>query len=131
MQRPDVVRPVPLFLPRHAQTRYLALFVACWLGIFFCTRSLLWLTHLQEAAAGPLAAAQLFLLGTAYDLAFLAYAVLPLAQSAVSTGRRVAVAAGVGLLVGLALYAFAPYVAPLAALGVAVALLISRAQPRA
>ena len=47
---------------------------------------------------------------------------LPLAQSAVSTGRRAAVAAGVGLLVALALFSFAPYIAPLSALGVAVAL---------
>lgn len=60
---------------------------------------------------------------------FAAYAVLPLAQSASSTGRRVAVAAAVGLLVGLALYSFAPYIAPLAALGVAVALLIGRGRP--
>lgn len=51
-----------------------------------------------------------------------AAAVLPLAQSAVSTGRRVAVAAGVGLLVALALFSFAPYIAPLSALGLAVAL---------
>lgn len=96
-----------------------------------------------EAAAAPLAVLSnlpglspqlvpyLLLATTAIGTGFAAYAVLPLAQSAVSTGRRVAVAAGVGLLVGLALYAFAPYVAPLAALGVAVALLISRAQPRA
>jgi len=72
----------------------------------------------------------LLLATTAVAAGFAAYAVLPLAQSAVTTGRRVAVAAGVGLLVGLALYSFAPYIAPLAALGVAVALLI-RAQPRA
>lgn len=63
---------------------------------------------------------------TAIAAGFAAYAVLPLAQSASSTGRRVAVAAAVGLLVGLALYSFAPYIAPLAALGVAVALLIGR-----
>ncbi len=96
-----------------------------------------------EAVAAPLAVLSnlpglspqlvpyLLLATTAIGAGFAAHAVLPLAQSAVSTGRRVAVAAGVGLLVGLALYAFAPYVAPLAALGVAVALLISRAQPRA
>lgn len=63
---------------------------------------------------------------TAIAAGFAAYAVLPLAQSASSIGRRVAVAAAVGLLVGLALYSFAPYIAPLAALGVAVALLIGR-----
>lgn len=66
---------------------------------------------------------------TAIAAGFAAYAVLPLAQSASSTGRRVAVAAAVGLLVGLALYSFAPYIAPLAALGVAVALLIGRGRP--
>ena len=91
-----------------------------------------------EAAAAPLAVLSnlpglspqlvpyLLLATTAIGAGFAAYAVLPLAQSAVSTGRRVAVAAGVGVLVGLALYAFAPYVAPLAALGIAVALLIGR-----
>lgn len=61
---------------------------------------------------------------TGLAAALAAAAVLPLAQSAVSTGRRVAVAAGVGLLVALALFSFAPYIAPLSALGVAVALLI-------
>ncbi len=72
----------------------------------------------------------LLLATTAVAAGFAAYAVLPLAQNAASIGRRVAVAAAVGLLFGLALYSFAPYIAPLAALGVAVALLI-RAQPRA
>lgn len=71
----------------------------------------------------------LLLATTAIAAALAAYAVLPLAQSASSTGRRVAVAAAVGLLVGLALYSFAPYIAPLAALGVAVALLIGRGRP--
>lgn len=60
--------------------------------------------------------------GVAAGLA--AAAVLPLAQNAASPGRRLAVAAGVGLLVALALYSFAPYVAPLSALGVGVALLL-------
>lgn len=59
---------------------------------------------------------------TGVAAALAAAAVLPLAQSAVSTGRRAAVAAGVGLLVALALFSFAPYIAPLSALGVAVAL---------
>lgn len=68
----------------------------------------------------------LLLATTAAAAGFAAYAVLPLAQSAVTTGRRVAVAAAVGLLVGLALYSFSPFIAPLAALGVAVALLIGR-----
>lgn len=59
---------------------------------------------------------------TGVAAALAAAAVLPLAQSAVSTGRRAAVALGVGLLVALALFSFAPYIAPLSALGVAVAL---------
>lgn len=60
--------------------------------------------------------------GVAAGLA--AWAMLPLAQNAASPGRRLAVAAGVGVLVALALYSFAPYIAPLSALGIAVALLI-------
>ena len=55
-----------------------------------------------------------------------AAAILPLAQNAASLGRRVAVAVGVGLLVALALFSFAPYIAPLSALGVAVALSLRR-----
>lgn len=55
-----------------------------------------------------------------------AAAILPLAQNAASLGRRVAVAVGVGLLIALALFSFAPYIAPLSALGVAVALSLRR-----
>ncbi len=62
--------------------------------------------------------------GVAAGLA--AAAILPLAQSAASPGRRAAVAIGVGLLVALALFSFAPYIAPLSALGVAVALSLRR-----
>lgn len=66
----------------------------------------------------------LLLATTGVAAGFAASAMLPLAQNAVSPGRRLAVAAGVGLLVALALYSFAPYIAPLSALGVAVGLLI-------
>jgi hypothetical protein len=66
----------------------------------------------------------LLLATTGVAAGFAAWAMLPLAQSAASPGRRLAVAAGVGVLVALALYSFAPYIAPLSALGVAVALLI-------
>ncbi|MFN4000561.1 hypothetical protein [Microcella sp.] len=59
---------------------------------------------------------------TGVAAALAAAAVLPLAQNAVSPGRRAVVAGGVGLLVALALFSFAPYIAPLSALGVAVAL---------
>lgn len=71
------------------------------------------------------------LLSTGVAAAFAAGALLPLAQEARTVLRRIAVAAGVGLLVALALFSFAPYIAPLTALGVGVALLISRGQPRA
>lgn len=71
-----------------------------------------------------LAMPYLLLATTGIAAGFAAWAVLPLAQSAVSAGRRTAVAASVGLLVALALFSFAPYIAPLSALGVAVALLI-------
>jgi len=50
------------------------------------------------------------------------WAGLPLAQQAASNGRRAVVAVGVGVLVALALFSFSPYIAPLSALGVAVAL---------
>ena len=59
---------------------------------------------------------------TGLSAALAAAAVLPLAQSAVSPVRRAAVAVGVGLLVALALFSFAPYIAPLSALGLAVVL---------
>ena len=62
--------------------------------------------------------------GVAAGLA--AGAMLPLAQNAASLGRRIAVSAAIGLLVALALYSFAPYIAPLATLGVGVALLMRR-----
>lgn len=66
------------------------------------------------------------LLSTGVAAAFAAAALLALAQEARTLGRRIAVAAGVGLLVPLALFSFAPYIAPLTALGVAVALLLGR-----
>ena len=66
-------------LLRHAQTRYLGLLVACWLAVFFLTRSVLLLTHLPEAGAGLLDILRIYALGAVYDLAFLLYAALPLA----------------------------------------------------
>jgi len=69
------------------------------------------------------------LLSTGIAATFAAGALLPLAQEARTVGRRIAVAVGVGLLVALALFSFAPYIAPLTALGVAVALLLGRGRP--
>ena len=53
-------------------------------------------------------------------------AILPLARDAASPARGWALAAVIALLVALALYAFAPYIAPLSALGVAAALVLRR-----
>ena len=53
-------------------------------------------------------------------------AMLPLAQAAASPVRRAVLAAGIGVLVALALFSFAPFIAPLSALGVGVALLMGR-----
>lgn len=53
-------------------------------------------------------------------------AILPLAQAAASSARRAVLAAGIGVLVALALFSFAPFIAPLASLGVGVAVLMRR-----
>lgn len=53
-------------------------------------------------------------------------AILPLAHAAVSHLRRAVLGIGIGVLVALALFSFAPFIAPLATLGVGVALLMRR-----
>ena len=58
-----------------APVRFLLLTLGSWLVVFFLTRLFLFATHLDEA--GPHAAAT-FGTGLLYDLAFLAYAALPL-----------------------------------------------------
>lgn len=52
--------------------------------------------------------------------------ILPLAQAAASISRRAVLAAGIGVLVALALFSFAPFIAPLTTLGVGVALLMRK-----
>ncbi|HXQ99032.1 MAG TPA: LTA synthase family protein [Pseudomonas sp.] len=61
---------------RCAPVRFLALLSSTWLGIFLITRALLWLTHRDEAGGATLAT---FGVGLLYDLAFLAFATVPLA----------------------------------------------------
>ncbi|MCL2524221.1 MAG: LTA synthase family protein [Betaproteobacteria bacterium] len=68
---------MPFF--RHGQVRYLGLIAACWLAIFFLTRSALLFANLPETGAGVFAVLRLYALGAVYDLAFLLYALLPLA----------------------------------------------------
>ncbi|MGE8066114.1 LTA synthase family protein [Pseudomonas sp. NPDC089569] len=63
----DVLKTAPM--------RFLLLISGCWLVIFFLTRMVLLLTHLDEAGSGYLS---VFGIGLLYDLGFIAYAVLPM-----------------------------------------------------
>ncbi|MDR2187080.1 MAG: LTA synthase family protein [Azonexus sp.] len=64
---------------RHAQTRFLGLVGLCWLTIFVLTRSALLLAHRADVAAGVGEVFRIYAVGAVYDLAFLCYALLPLA----------------------------------------------------
>jgi hypothetical protein len=59
---------------KTAPMRFLLLVTGAWLAIFFLTRTVLLLTHLDEAGSGFLS---VFGIGLLYDLGFIAYAVLP------------------------------------------------------
>ncbi len=74
---------------------------------------------------GPLVP-YLLLATTGVAAALASAAILPLAQAAASPARRAVLAAGIGVLVALALFSFAPFIAPLSALGVGVALLMRK-----
>jgi len=60
---------------KSAPMRFLQLIAGTWLVIFFLTRLVLLLTHLDEAGSGFLS---VFGVGLLYDLGFIAYAVLPM-----------------------------------------------------
>ena len=60
---------------KTAPLRLLLLITGAWLLVFFLTRTLLLLTHLDEAGGVALS---VFGIGLLYDLGFLAYAALPL-----------------------------------------------------
>lgn len=62
-------------LLKSAPLRFLLLLTSAWLVIFLLTRSVLLITHLDEAGSHFL---PLFGIGVLYDLGFLAYAALPL-----------------------------------------------------
>ncbi len=62
-------------LLKTAPARLVLLLTGTWLAIFLLTRSILLLTHLNEAGNGWL---PVFGVGLLYDLGFLAYAALPL-----------------------------------------------------
>ncbi|MFJ3468172.1 LTA synthase family protein [Pseudomonas sp. NPDC090201] len=60
---------------RFAPVRFLTLLASVWLTIFLITRCVLWLTHMDDAGGATLGT---FATGLLYDLAFLAYALLPM-----------------------------------------------------
>ncbi|WP_085709545.1 MULTISPECIES: LTA synthase family protein [unclassified Pseudomonas] len=60
---------------KTAPMRYLLLVTGAWLVVFLLTRTVLLLTHLDEAGGGALS---VFGVGLVYDLVFLAYAALPM-----------------------------------------------------
>jgi phosphoglycerol transferase MdoB-like AlkP superfamily enzyme len=60
---------------KTAPMRFLLLVTGVWLAIFFLTRTVLLLTHLDEAGSGFLS---VFGIGLLYDLGFIAYAALPM-----------------------------------------------------
>ncbi|RKS18716.1 phosphoglycerol transferase MdoB-like AlkP superfamily enzyme [Pseudomonas sp. WPR_5_2] len=60
---------------KTAPMRFLLLVTGSWLVIFLLTRTVLLLTHLDEAGSGFLS---VFGIGVLYDLGFLAYAALPM-----------------------------------------------------
>ena len=60
---------------KTAPMRFLLLVTGAWLAIFFLTRTVLLLTHLDEAGSGFLS---VFGIGLIYDLGFIAYAALPM-----------------------------------------------------
>ncbi|WP_249673468.1 LTA synthase family protein [Pseudomonas abieticivorans] len=68
-----------------APARFLWLVTGTWLAIFAVTRSVLLFSHLSEAGGPGLA---VYLTGLVYDLAFLAYAAVPLALYALLCPAR-------------------------------------------
>lgn len=60
---------------KTAPMRLLLLVTGAWLAIFFLTRTVLLLTHLDEAGSGFLS---VFGIGLIYDLGFIVYAALPM-----------------------------------------------------
>lgn len=61
---------------RCAPVRFMALLSSVWLAVFVLTRAVLWVSHREEAQGASL---NTLGIGLLYDLAFLAYATLPMA----------------------------------------------------
>ncbi|GBC55486.1 sulfatase family protein [Stutzerimonas stutzeri] len=63
---------------RHAQLRYLSLLLGLWLVAFLLTRTALLVSHWQEAGTGASGLLTVYGVGLLYDLAYLAFAAVPL-----------------------------------------------------
>jgi phosphoglycerol transferase MdoB-like AlkP superfamily enzyme len=63
---------------RHAQLRYLSLLLGLWLVAFVLTRTALLVSHWQEAGTGASGLLTVYGVGLLYDLAYLAFAAVPL-----------------------------------------------------
>ncbi|MCQ4313744.1 LTA synthase family protein [Pseudomonas stutzeri] len=63
---------------RHAQLRYLSLLLGLWLVAFVLTRTALLASHWQEAGTGASGLLTVYGVGLLYDLAYLAFAAVPL-----------------------------------------------------
>lgn len=81
---------------------------------------------LAPLAGGGLIVAYFLVATTGIAAGLASMAILPLARDAASPVRRWTLGAVIAVLVALALVAFAPYIAPLSALGIAAALVLRR-----
>jgi len=63
---------------RHAQLRYLSLLLGLWLVAFLLTRTALLVNHWQEAGTSASGLLTVYGVGLLYDLAYLAFAAVPL-----------------------------------------------------
>ena len=81
---------------------------------------------LAPLAGGGLIVAYFLVATTGIAAGLASVAILPLARDAASPVRRWTLGAVIAVLVALALVAFAPYIAPLSALGIAAALVLRR-----
>jgi len=63
---------------RHAQIRYLTLLLGLWLMAFLLTRTALLVNHWQEAGTSASGLLTVYGVGLLYDLAYLAFAAVPL-----------------------------------------------------
>lgn len=63
----------------YAQLRYLAIIALTWLAVFFLTRTVLLVSHWTQASLSLTGLPSLYGIGLVYDLAFLLYALAPMA----------------------------------------------------